>query len=214
MIDSGESISKLKVIIHSDFTSYPPEVLSQLEGHNACIWCIGLTPSGSSRPDYKSTTLDCTLSAARAFSTLPHLGNSPDPSTDKSSSKFVFCYLSGSWVTQATESGWKYGKGDEGIKALTEKGLVNLNSSTIQTYIFRPPLIVPNKWRPEIKCSIKLICGVLSWVLPSAIIEAPVLARAMLEVALNGHGDWEGKGISGDEGTFGTTEMKVLGAES
>jgi N-acetyl-gamma-glutamylphosphate reductase len=31
---------KVKVIIVSDFTSYPPEILAQLEGAGCCIWYV------------------------------------------------------------------------------------------------------------------------------------------------------------------------------
>jgi len=36
--DSVSSNPKLQVIILSDFTSYPPEVLAKLKGAQACIW--------------------------------------------------------------------------------------------------------------------------------------------------------------------------------
>jgi hypothetical protein len=35
--------SKANVIVHKDYLDYPPEVLDQLKGANACIWAQGLT---------------------------------------------------------------------------------------------------------------------------------------------------------------------------
>lgn len=34
---------KATTIIHSDFTSYPPHVLSQLKGAHGCIWALGIS---------------------------------------------------------------------------------------------------------------------------------------------------------------------------
>jgi uncharacterized protein YbjT (DUF2867 family) len=31
---------KITVIIHEDFGSYPPELLTQLKGAEGCIWCV------------------------------------------------------------------------------------------------------------------------------------------------------------------------------
>jgi uncharacterized protein YbjT (DUF2867 family) len=36
--ESATSNPKLTVIILTDFLSYPPEILSQLEGAESCIW--------------------------------------------------------------------------------------------------------------------------------------------------------------------------------
>jgi len=36
--ESIASNPKLKIILRSDFTTYPPEILAELRGSQACIW--------------------------------------------------------------------------------------------------------------------------------------------------------------------------------
>jgi uncharacterized protein YbjT (DUF2867 family) len=31
---------KVSVILHDDFSTYPPELLSQLAGAEGCLWCV------------------------------------------------------------------------------------------------------------------------------------------------------------------------------
>ncbi|KAJ7203010.1 hypothetical protein GGX14DRAFT_461950 [Mycena pura] len=58
--------TKLTVIIMKDFTVYPAEVLSQLEGADACIWSMGTTAA------IPEVELDYPLAFARAFApTIP-----------------------------------------------------------------------------------------------------------------------------------------------
>lgn len=77
--------------------AYPPELLQQLEGHDACIWALGRTSNGMSEADYSVITYDYALAAAKAFSTLPE-------SNDK---KLVFAYLSGAGTDQREGKAWQ-----------------------------------------------------------------------------------------------------------
>jgi hypothetical protein len=105
----------VNVIIVSDFTSYPPETLAQLEGAEACIWyvvqynyppqqfqhCSPTTEADSNRalgsPAHKNPNLeDCrkieigyTLAAAEAFT------KSLAPPLKAEGKTFRFVYLSG-----------------------------------------------------------------------------------------------------------------------
>ncbi|KAK5723763.1 hypothetical protein LTR15_005463 [Elasticomyces elasticus] len=74
--------NKLRVVIQPDFLHYPPELLSQLGGAEACIWCLGTPTSG------KEVHVDYTLAAATAFAEnlAPKLGEGK---------RFTFVYLSG-----------------------------------------------------------------------------------------------------------------------
>lgn len=82
---------KLKVILHADFTSYPPSLLEQLKGHDGAIWALGKSSVGMSESDYEVITVDYAVAAAKAFSTLKPEGDG---------SKFVFAYLSGAGTDQ------------------------------------------------------------------------------------------------------------------
>lgn len=48
-VPQAQGHSKANVIIHSDFTTYPREVLSQLEGVKGCIWALGISQSQVSK---------------------------------------------------------------------------------------------------------------------------------------------------------------------
>ncbi|KFY94867.1 hypothetical protein V498_03679 [Pseudogymnoascus sp. VKM F-4517 (FW-2822)] len=60
---------KLHVIILADFAIYPPEVLTQLDGAEACIWTLGI--KSSSIPDQRLVSLTYTLALATALTQLP-----------------------------------------------------------------------------------------------------------------------------------------------
>ena len=40
-VPMAEGQSKAKVIIHTDFTSYPDSLLQQLKGAEGCVWALG-----------------------------------------------------------------------------------------------------------------------------------------------------------------------------
>jgi len=42
-VPMAEGYPKANVIIHKDFTNYPPELLSQLEGAEGCVWALGVS---------------------------------------------------------------------------------------------------------------------------------------------------------------------------
>jgi uncharacterized protein YbjT (DUF2867 family) len=42
-VAQAEGHAKAKVLIHRDFEQYPPAVLDQLNGAEACIWALGIS---------------------------------------------------------------------------------------------------------------------------------------------------------------------------
>lgn len=88
---------KLNVILHSDFTSYPPSLLSQLSSYTACIWALGRSGLGSTEEEHEEVTVDFLMAAAKAFATLER--------EEKGEGRFVFCLLSGALVDQR-EDAW------------------------------------------------------------------------------------------------------------
>jgi hypothetical protein len=80
---------KLTSIIHTDFTSYPETLLTQLSGSEACIWSMGTIPRKGVRgslESYTKTDVDLTSAGAKAFvkSLAPQLEGK----------KFRFIYVS------------------------------------------------------------------------------------------------------------------------
>lgn len=81
---------RVNIIQHSDFNSYPPSVLSQLQGASGCVWALGISQTKVNAEDYVTITKDYTLNAARAFSQIEK--DEPGP--------FRFVYVSGEGATQ------------------------------------------------------------------------------------------------------------------
>jgi len=41
-VPQAEGVSKVNVILHKDFSQYPPELLEQLKGAEGCVWALGI----------------------------------------------------------------------------------------------------------------------------------------------------------------------------
>lgn len=48
-VAQAEGQAKAKVLLHSDFTQYPPAILDQLKGAEGCIWALGISSSGAKK---------------------------------------------------------------------------------------------------------------------------------------------------------------------
>ncbi|KAI1487647.1 nucleoside-diphosphate-sugar epimerase [Biscogniauxia mediterranea] len=83
---------RVNVIIHKDFTTYEPTVLSQLKGAQGCVWALGISQTQVGKEEYVKITKDYALEASKAFQTLP---GEKEP--------FNFVYVSGAGAT--TEPG-------------------------------------------------------------------------------------------------------------
>jgi nucleoside-diphosphate-sugar epimerase len=83
------SSNNLTNIIHSDFSTYPDELLDQLSGAEACIWSLGVSlhKGDGTREGYYDLDVVYTVNAAKAFveKLQPQLNGE----------KFRFVYVSG-----------------------------------------------------------------------------------------------------------------------
>jgi len=59
---SGVAHSKVHEIVRADLYDYAG-VGDQLAGYDACFFCLGVSSSGMSEPDYSKVTFDLTLAA-------------------------------------------------------------------------------------------------------------------------------------------------------
>jgi uncharacterized protein YbjT (DUF2867 family) len=120
----GVSHTKLKEIIVADFFDLKA-IEPELTGHNACLFCLGVSSIGIKEPEYTRISYDLTLNFAQTLSRL-----NPD---------MTFCYVSGSG-TDSTEKGrlmWAR------VKGKTENDLVKLPFRA--AYNFRPAFMLPTK---------------------------------------------------------------------
>lgn len=163
----GVTHPKVDVILHDDFTSYEA-VLPKLAGHSAVLWCLGIAQSKVSKAEYERITFDCAISAAQAMAKL-------DPRT-------TFCFLSGGGADSSEKSIVLFSR----IKGKTENALLRTLPST---YCFRPGYIrplEPVEGRTLGERLMGAVAPALRRLSNSLVIDADVLARAMLAVARDG----------------------------
>ncbi|EPS35418.1 hypothetical protein H072_11211 [Dactylellina haptotyla CBS 200.50] len=201
-VASAEGNSKANVIIHKDFSSYPPELLSQLSGASACIWAQGKSSIGMTEEDYTVLTKDYPIAAAQAFKTLPATGG-----------KFNFVHVSGRGAN--TE-----GKGQmfARVKGDAEKVLLGIAAehSTFSVYNLRPAGIDPGKnWSADRKQSgiertFFAIAPVIRPFMPGLFTPVYSLADVAIELALGDGAKLTGDGINADGFTLENSAIRRL----
>ncbi|TRM57817.1 hypothetical protein BD626DRAFT_574149 [Schizophyllum amplum] len=107
--------SKLDVIVHTDYASYPAELLAQLRGARAAIWAQGISQTEVPKDEYIRITVDYPLAAARAFAGL---AGDAEP--------FTFVYVSGQLAMTSELTPVYFGR----IKGRAERLLTELAASS------------------------------------------------------------------------------------
>lgn len=118
----GMQHPKLKELVHKDFHNLY-EVKEQLQGYNACFFCMGVSVVGLNEAQYTRTTYDLTLHFAETVAN-PNM---------------TFIYVSGQG-TDSTEKGrtlWAR------VKGRTENALLKMPFK--KAFMFRPGIILPVK---------------------------------------------------------------------
>ncbi|QFZ72487.1 NAD(P)H-binding protein [Streptomyces fagopyri] len=165
---------KIREVLHTDFTDFGA-IQGELEGLDACFFCLGVSSAGRDEEEYTRITYDFTLAAARAVSV-----NNP---------ALTFAYVSGEG-TDSTESGrsmWAR------VKGRTENALLAM---PFHAYLFRPGYIQPRHGAVSKTSAYRLMYRLTSWLYPVVRRLAPRhvtttehLGRAMIAVvALQGSG--------------------------
>ena len=120
----GVSHPKLKEILHGNFYDLSP-IAEQLEGYDACFFCLGVSSIGMKEADYHKVTFELTMHVAETL-----VRQNPG---------MVFTYVSGA-ATDSSEKGramWAR------VKGKTENYLLRLPFKA--AYMFRPGYIQPTK---------------------------------------------------------------------
>ena len=115
---------KLTEVLHQNFLDISP-ILPQLQGYNACFFCLGVSSVGMNEKEYSRFTYDLTLHFGSSLATL-------NPG-------MTFIYISGSG-TDSTQKGrqmWAR------VKGKTENDLMKLPFKKV--YAFRPGYMIPTK---------------------------------------------------------------------
>ena len=163
---------KLHGLVAPDLFDYRG-VESELQGFDACFFCLGVSSAGMDEAQYTRLTYDLTLVAAQVLARL--------------NPQMTFVYVSGAG-TDSTEQGrsmWAR------VKGRTENALQRLPFGAV--YLFRPGMIQPlhgvrsktTSYR-MLYTLLKRLLPLLRAVLPNEVSTTESMGRAMLEVARHG----------------------------
>ncbi|KAI0019478.1 hypothetical protein F4780DRAFT_447686 [Xylariomycetidae sp. FL0641] len=164
---------KITVIQHQDFSSYPEELLQQLEGAEGCIWAIGgRAPQFPDVETARKVSVDYTLAAAQAF--RAHLA--PRLPAGR---KFRFLFCSGKFAEWDDKKRLSFMNDTRRIKGAVEKGLCDLadTNKDLDVVIVRPGGILAKDAGPLKAAPLKLV----------GFIPVERLAKAMVRLVVEGH---------------------------
>ena len=164
----GLQHQKLREIIHEDFLDYSA-IESQLSGHNACFFCLGVSSAGMSPEMYHTITHDYAVAAAELLSKL-----NPD---------MVFCFISGAGTDETGKSRMRWarvkGKTENSLKSFPFKGL----------YLMRPAYIQHRKGVKASYAFYKILAPIyplLRFLFPKSVTNTEEVGKAMINAVLFG----------------------------
>jgi uncharacterized protein YbjT (DUF2867 family) len=159
---------KLTTLEITDFLNYQP-ALPRLAGHDACLWCLGVSQRDVAEAEYIRITRDFTLAGAAAMQSV-------NPA-------LTFGFLSGEGASSTEQSRLLFGR----IKGQTENRLGTLGLRRL--YHFRPAYIEPTEKRGRQRLEERVFAPfapLLHRFLPRSIITSRDLALAMIDVVAHG----------------------------
>ncbi|KAK9365061.1 hypothetical protein V1509DRAFT_649981 [Lipomyces kononenkoae] len=166
---------KLRVIIVHDFAQYSPEVLSEIDGADACIYCLGTNVPVRPPELNRTINFDYAIGTAKIFAAA-FMEN-------KSRGKFNFVYLSGALPEKDQNKTLWFLADNRRMRGQLENALLQLGQETknsgFEVYIARPGFV-----QPEGAVLLNWIVGKLS----NAIM-LHHLAACLLQLAIDGHSD-------------------------
>jgi uncharacterized protein YbjT (DUF2867 family) len=164
--------AKLKDIVHRDLSNLGP-IESDLQGFDACFFCLGVSSSGMSEAEYTRLTYDITLAVAQTLSRL-------DP-------QMTFVYVSGAGTDSTEKGGSMWAR----VKGRTENALLRLPFKAV--YLFRPGLIQPLHGIQSKTTAYRILYSltkpllpVVRWMFAKQVLTTESVGKAMLAVARRG----------------------------
>src|SRR6266478_8292687 len=144
---TGATHEKLREIVHKNFLDFSP-IENQLTGLNACLYCLGVTSSGTTEENYTRITYEFTIAAVTSLLKL-----NPGMS-------FVFVSGTGADSTERGTTMWGQ------VKGKTENALLAMPFRAI--YVFRPAMIQPLDGIKSRTTSYRIIYGLIAPFLSAA----------------------------------------------
>lgn len=169
---TGQQHAKLRDLVHKDMYDYGA-IEPQLQGFDACFFCLGVSSVGMKEPEYKRITYDLTLAAATVLARL-------NPG-------MTFTYVTGAGTDSSERGTSMWAR----VKGATENALLRLPFKA--AYMFRPGMIQPlhgvRSKTPLYDAAIVVLKPVLGlayrwW--PNRVTTTEKLGRAMLAAARGG----------------------------
>jgi uncharacterized protein YbjT (DUF2867 family) len=166
----GISHPKLREVLHSDFADC--SALSKvLSWQDATVFCLGVYTGAVSETELRRITVDYTAEFARVLH-----GSSPNA---------TFSFLSGNGADQTGRSRIALAR----YKGEAENALLAARFPSV--YLFRPAYIYPVEARKEPNLGYRLLRAIypaFQLPFPNLVIRADDLARAMVDVSIQGTG--------------------------
>jgi uncharacterized protein YbjT (DUF2867 family) len=159
---------KLKEVLHRDFADCSA-LEDALSAHDAAIFCLGAYTGAVTDAELRTITVDYTVEFARVL--------------HASSPGAAFSFLSGKGADPTGRSRMSFAR----YKGEAEKAL--LAADFPRVYAFRPAYIYPVEPRKEPNFTYRLLRAIypaFRLLFPNQVIRADDLARAMVEVAVQG----------------------------
>ena len=169
---TGQQHPKLRDLVHKDMYDYSA-IEPQLQGFDACFFCLGVSSVGMKEPEYKRITYDLTLAAATVLARL-------NPG-------MTFTYVTGAGTDSSERGSSMWAR----VKGATENALLRLPFKA--AFMFRPGMIQPlhgvRSKTPLYDAAIfvlKPVLGLAHSLWPNRVTTTEKIGRAMLAVARNG----------------------------
>ncbi|MDQ0609699.1 uncharacterized protein YbjT (DUF2867 family) [Variovorax sp. W1I1] len=119
---TGQQHPKLQDVVVKDMYDYSA-IEPQLQGFDACFFCLGVSSVGTKEDDYRRVTYDLTMAAATVLARL-------NPG-------MTFTYVTGAGTDSSERGGSMWAR----VKGATENALLRLPFKA--AYMFRPGVIQP-----------------------------------------------------------------------
>jgi uncharacterized protein YbjT (DUF2867 family) len=168
---TGHRDPKLREIVLADIAR-SVDIAADLEGFDACFYCLGVSALGMSEAEYTRITYDLTTSIASALVPFNPM--------------MTFVYVTGSGTDTGSRMMWAR------VKGRTEAALTALPFKAV--YLFRPGFIQPldgivskTGWYRILYATVRPISAPLLSILPAVATTTERVGRAMIAVASAGY---------------------------
>lgn len=170
---TGRAHPKLTEFARSDFFDWS-DAGDELDGIDACLFCLGVSSAGMSESDYHRLTHDLTVAVAEAL-----VARSPQA---------VFCFVSGQGSDSSEEGRVMWAR----VKGKAENAVLRMPFRG--AYVFRPGYIQPLRGVRSRTTMYAALYAVVSPLYPllrrvfgNSVTDSVTLGRAMVRVARNGY---------------------------